>query len=339
MVNSNKIAGLDSLRFFAFLSVFLYHNSKVFPLGYLGIDFFFVLSSFLITFLALQEIKITNGFSRINFFIRRSLRIYPLYFSVLFFSFIILPQLIKFSNAEISLPANKYFYYLFVSNYDLSDHLFALKFLWSIAVEEQFYLLFLLLSFFFTRNFSISIIALAMIYFVFVFLAWRFNWSTYFNSLNYLIDFAVGMCLAKWYTHFSGFNLKLIVGVIVLSALNVYFFYQIDALSNFVKLPLAILFSAIILLAVKLFSFRFFYENKFFITTEYLGKLTFGLYVYSGFVITFGYKFIPVDNLWFIVFIDFLMLIAISITSYYLFEKPFLKLKNRFRFNKHGEAL
>ena len=81
-MNSSQIQGLNSLRFFAFLSVFTLHTTTWFTYGGLGVDFFFILSSFLLTYLALNEIETTGRFSRKNFFIRRALRIYPLYFAV-----------------------------------------------------------------------------------------------------------------------------------------------------------------------------------------------------------------------------------------------------------------
>ena len=333
MLNTNKIAGLDSLRFFAFLSVFLFHSTGMFKFGYLGIDFFFVLSSFLLTFLALNEIKTTNNFSKINFFVRRSLRIYPLFFLVLLFTFIIIPHLLGFYNQKITLPENKFFYYFFLSNFDVSDHVFALKFLWSIAIEEQFYLLFLLLSLFFKRNFFLPILILCFVYLIYNVIASVFHWNTYFNTLNYFADFAVGMGIAKLFYYLSKIHLRLIVAALLLSALICYGFYQINYLLYFVKLPLAVFFSVIVLFTVKIFSFPFVSKNKIFLLTEYLGKYTFGLYVYSGFIISFGSKFIWIENLWLRFFLQLLLLFFISFFSYHFFEKPFLQLKSRFRFH------
>ncbi len=331
MVNSNKIAGLDSLRFFAFLSVFLFHSNGLFKFGYLGIDYFFVLSSFLITYLALNEINLTNKFSKINFFIRRALRIYPLFFLVLLFSFIILPHLLGFYNQKITLPENKFFYFFFLSNFDYSDHLFALKFLWSIAIEEQFYLLFLLLSFFFKRNFFLPLIGLCFVYLIYNFFAYVFHWNTYFNTLNYFIDFAVGMGLAKLFFYLSKIKLRLILFALLFLALICYGFHQIDYLMCFLKLPLALFFSGIILFAVKIFSFPLVNKNKVFLLTEYLGKYTFGLYVYSGFVISFGSRFIWIDSYFLRFLTQVLLLFFISLLSYHFIEKPFLQLKRRFR--------
>lgn len=81
---------LDGLRFFAFLWVFVGHLPRpespliVFQYtNWMGVDLFFVLSAFLITILLLIEYEKTQTISVKNFFIRRSLRILPLYFIVI----------------------------------------------------------------------------------------------------------------------------------------------------------------------------------------------------------------------------------------------------------------
>ena len=143
----NKIKGLDTLRFFAFLSIFIFHATPHFEYGYFGVDFFFVLSSFLLTYLAYQEIDAKGFVSKWNFLGRRMLRIFPLYYLVLTASFIVLPIL----NYSVNLPENKLLYWLLLSNYETSDCLYSLKFLWSIGVEEQFYLIFPILMIFLTK--------------------------------------------------------------------------------------------------------------------------------------------------------------------------------------------
>jgi peptidoglycan/LPS O-acetylase OafA/YrhL len=98
---------LNSLRFIGFIGIFFGHvffsnspeiiNSKLYAtvfnygkiLGFISIDSFFVLSSFLITWKALEEIKFTNKFQFKNFLIRRSLRIWPLYFFIVFIGILI----------------------------------------------------------------------------------------------------------------------------------------------------------------------------------------------------------------------------------------------------------
>ncbi|EPB1839793.1 acyltransferase family protein [Escherichia coli] len=73
------IQQLDGLRAFSVISVILYHlGIPGFGMGWLGVSFFFVLSGFLITRILIESKKDNNFFS--NFYIRRSLRIFPLYY-------------------------------------------------------------------------------------------------------------------------------------------------------------------------------------------------------------------------------------------------------------------
>ena len=128
-----RIPQLDGLRAFAFLAVFAHHALKM-PLGWLGVDMFFVLSGFLIT-RNLLELRATNPTSTglKVFFFRRLLRIIPPYYLA-----ITLVLLVTHHAYEMR------WYYLFVSNiHDVTAHVDGgpLGAMWSIAVEEQFYFL------------------------------------------------------------------------------------------------------------------------------------------------------------------------------------------------------
>src|SRR5271156_2242863 len=90
---------LDAVRGIAVLLV-LIHNTDIYPSlhlgliannGWMGVDLFFVLSGFLITGI-LVDTKKSEGYF-LNFYARRCLRIWPLYYSVLFFMFVVVPLL------------------------------------------------------------------------------------------------------------------------------------------------------------------------------------------------------------------------------------------------------
>lgn len=134
-----------------------------------GVDLFFILSGFLISAGIRQEFNKYKNFSFKNFYIRRALRIFPAYYFYLiitslyliksvYFSSLIGPELISKQN-ELS---RILFDYLYLSNY-ISG---ALPHSWSLAVEEQFYILFPLLSYFilFRTNKKIRIAVLAGLY-------------------------------------------------------------------------------------------------------------------------------------------------------------------------------
>lgn len=128
-----RITHLDGLRALAFTAVFLHHALDV-PLLWMGVDLFFVLSGFLITRNLLQlRTSSTPGSALAAFFFRRVLRILPPYFIVL--TAIVLLEPVRAAE----LP----WFYLFASNIRDAIHgpiLWSLDTLWSIAVEEQFYL-------------------------------------------------------------------------------------------------------------------------------------------------------------------------------------------------------
>ena len=109
MIKNRKtyFENLDALRFLAFMFVFsshLFFSNNTFltnelssfrqylsPYAYVGIGFFFTLSSFLITWILLSEIATNNSFNLKNFYARRSLRIWPLYFLIVTIGYLFIP--------------------------------------------------------------------------------------------------------------------------------------------------------------------------------------------------------------------------------------------------------
>lgn len=146
-----KIPQLDAVRGLAVLLV-LVHNTDRYPSlhlhlisdnGWMGVDLFFVLSGFLITGILLDT-KQSEGYFR-NFYARRCLRIWPLYYSALFFMFVIVP-LLRPSDAQTIFAARSspwWAYPIFLQNFLIPIPTMATGLLgvtWSLAVEEQFYL-------------------------------------------------------------------------------------------------------------------------------------------------------------------------------------------------------
>ena len=151
----HHIGSLDGLRATAILLVFLQHltpghNSnaglrslhfKLADLGWSGVDLFFVLSGFLITGKLLQARDDEHRFR--DFYTRRVLRIFPLYYAALVFALILLPlasRTVDFLGLRDQLP-----YWLYYSNFIRPpmavEGVVRLDHFWSLAVEEQFYLL------------------------------------------------------------------------------------------------------------------------------------------------------------------------------------------------------
>ncbi len=146
---TQRFSCLDGLRF-VFIMAVLWHHAPVHTAladpaliwgrGFLGVDFFFVLSGFLITTLLLREETRKGRFSLRGFYWRRLLRIVPVYFFVV----TLVATYYIWVKGETQHAALLPFYYLFLSNFLVSD-IPLLSPTWSLAVEEQYYLLWPLL--------------------------------------------------------------------------------------------------------------------------------------------------------------------------------------------------
>ena len=143
-----RLPGLDGLRGIAVLAVIIYHaDVSLLVGGFLGVDVFFVLSGFLITTLLINELTETNTVDRARFYMRRIRRLMPALFLVLFFSVLVsglfvldaayhvrrdLPWAITFV-LNWSYLFFEQSYFVNISRPPLLQHL------WSLSVEEQFY--------------------------------------------------------------------------------------------------------------------------------------------------------------------------------------------------------
>ena len=147
---------LDGIRGVAILLVLVYHQTVLVPacrldslfariarLGWCGVDFFFVLSGFLITGILLDSKDRPRYFR--NFYARRILRIFPLYYAVLGFTFFILPKIYVSPTCDPALfRGEKTYYWLYLGNTIMTlagglKHE-VLSVTWSLSIEEQFYL-------------------------------------------------------------------------------------------------------------------------------------------------------------------------------------------------------
>jgi peptidoglycan/LPS O-acetylase OafA/YrhL len=148
---ANYRPDIDGLRAIAVLAVVLFHiNPILLPGGFAGVDIFFVISGFLITGNIIKDTGSAQGFSWREFYRRRALRILPVMFVVLLATllvghFTLLPEdLSKLgysSLASVFSVANVYFTYFLDTSYFADDsNQQPLLHLWSLGVEEQFYL-------------------------------------------------------------------------------------------------------------------------------------------------------------------------------------------------------
>jgi peptidoglycan/LPS O-acetylase OafA/YrhL len=174
--------GLNGLRFIAAFLVVMHHSETIrkkygllnledfslFKNGFNAVSFFFVLSGFLITYLLMKEQKQRNSISIKHFYIRRILRIWPLYFVLVIIGTLIVPILIKAVGYNYQMPytfGQVWFYFLFFMPF-MVNILFGHHFiepLWSIGVEELFYMFWAPFSKYTQKKFFFFIFAVIVI--------------------------------------------------------------------------------------------------------------------------------------------------------------------------------
>ena len=151
---------IDGMRALAVVSVILFHTGFSFcPGGYVGVDVFFVISGYLITSIILAEHE-QGTFSLIHFYERRARRILPALFVVLFcsvpfaYSYLPFDQLSNFAQALISITlcSSNFFFWMKEDYFNTETELNPLVHTWSLAIEEQFYILFSLLFVIFRQS-------------------------------------------------------------------------------------------------------------------------------------------------------------------------------------------
>ena len=208
---------LNGLRFVGALTVLIFHcftlqreiwgdfyNGTIFHFvfsvaskGHLGVNLFFVLSGFLITYLLLHEYARTGKINILNYLLRRFLRIWPLYFLVVLFGFFLFPKL-PYGVVTIH---EFWRFALFLSNFDeiihgINDKINFLSATWSVSIEEQFYLVwgFLLGLIPFKKSFSFPVFFVVIILGSIVFRSfyWFDSRIIYFHTFSVMSDLGIG---------------------------------------------------------------------------------------------------------------------------------------------------
>lgn len=354
---------LNGLRFIAAFLVIIHHTEQLklkFGLennwenpfihisGRLGVLLFFVLSGFLITFLLLSEKQKSNNINIRNFYIRRVLRIWPLYYFVVLIGLFILPEipLLEMPKSTEELGDNfllKLTLFIFMLP-NLALVLFSpvpyISQSWSIGVEEQFYLiwptiikkskkilraLILVIAFYWSVRLGLMLTSEFM-----------FPESMLFKTLlNFLASFNID-CMAiggiAAYIYFKGYNNVLYV----LFRKDFQYIVLISTLILLllgVKMPYPIyagLFAIIILNAAINPRNIFHLENGVF---NFLGRISYGLYMYHVIAIVLVLKLLKDTefyNGFTVLIISLLITVLGSSISYYYFERRFIKLKNNY---------
>ena len=344
---------LDVLRFFAFLLVFVGHADfdprmpiflthprflevclTVHQTGFTGLSLFFGLSSYLITELLLSEEDRTGRIHFGDFYVRRMLRIWPLYF---FFLLAVRPFAAHFLPYEHFSNAYLASYLLLVGNWYCFRHNWAPSIatpLWSISIEEQFYLVWPLVVSRFRRQ--IPAIAMGMLVVANVL---RWHWvdkphsGMWTNTFTRLDPFALG-ALAAYYLHGRRFEMpagtRVMLALVALMLLMLTGRYGLsEGLLALFYYPMEALACVLLLLAVLIPVGRWTpgVAGRVFV---YLGRISYGLYVYHlmwlWLVGKTTMEFLPAKGA------ALVLTIATAAVSYAVVERPFLRLKQRFTY-------
>jgi peptidoglycan/LPS O-acetylase OafA/YrhL len=340
---------LDALRFFAFLAVFLFHSYRTFsaksvnvalydPLSF-GLPVFFLLSSYLITQLLVKERAITGTVHIKAFYIRRILRIWPLYFSFLGGSY-----LLGIVSPRFHMEAARLLAFILLSgNWYVGAFGFGkspIYPLWSISVEEQFYLIWpavIMLGGRFLKPAALAIvplslccIALQCVYGASVDEIWT-------NSGSQFLYFAAGTLAAIYFARRP--ITKGIAKGLVSIFCGVSAWWVIESLCHLKaqgSAPHAVPFVAGYgALAVSCFAILFGFlslPNYLFPRwITYLGKISYGLYVFHK-LCQFMVPHLRLHGVVANIAASLLGTVACAAFSYQFLEKPFLRLKERFAF-------
>jgi len=304
-----------------------------------GVDVFFLISGFLITYLLICEKDKTGKINLIKFYIRRSLRIWPIYFLLLALA----PSIVKITNQNSPdyLPN-----FLFYNNF----HAIAIKIwqypfahLWSICIEEHFYLFWPILVFLIKKenikSLTLILIVSSIIFRIYLFLTNADFWYYFMHTFSRIDVLLIGSYFAI-YIKESGFKVtttKLTRTIIYLIFILVFCLEPIYTNETiFVVAIKKYFFVGIVGFAMANFIFN---DDKLFkIPFEkmfnYLGKVSYGTYLYSNalipvIIIKIMYP-LHSANMYFFILLNFVVSYIVSIALYELFEKQILKLKKRF---------
>jgi len=345
---------LDGLRGFAILGVLLQHNFSFLPVpkfGWVGVDLFFVLSGFLITEILLQTKEQKNFLP--NFYIRRILRIFPLYYGslILFFSFA--PLISQFKDQYSYYSANQGMLWTYLQNWlyiakpKLDNHT-VFSHYWSLSVEEQFYLVWPLIILACNKTSRLVFLIYVALFgsILFRLLTWSYLGN---GDTNFLLQYmtridglCVGSLIAVWRSGFGdGVNKKLLrLGITFLSLhvaaflISKTIFPNIPHFTIFGYSTIAISFGILlnILIEKRNRLTKFLFESR---SIKSLGKISYGVYIYHWPIFVLFKIFIAdqmvklgmIENI-IISVTATILAILISIISYNFFEKKILALRD-----------
>jgi peptidoglycan/LPS O-acetylase OafA/YrhL len=348
-------AVLDGVRGIAVLMVVVTHfaslsaaNYHYFHPGLLGVDIFFVLSGFLITSILLQEFETSHSINLKRFYVRRFLRLMPAYWACVLFMHFVGPRWLGPWEAEhAGSNGTLFFALIYMTNWqEVSGHYVGVfNHLWSLAVEEQFYLiwapLFLALLLKMKSRVSIAGATLSLIILLFVSFEMKIGLGTVSEGYLYaatdcrLIPLLLGALASMAFLWKSlpakfvasrWFDLLAFTSFLAAPVLASRF--RTPFTSTYQVVPWFGLAWAIIILWMVTRRRTFVHSALSFPPLLWVGRISYGLYLWHYFFVGFVR-----DQPWPLsakLAVGLALSFVVTTCSYYLLERPFLTLKERF---------
>ncbi len=339
-----KFEQLDSLRFFAVLTVLNAHwrwqysdNISIVVDAGRVVDLFFVISGFLITLGLLKtKAKAQSACTSLyRFYARRFLRLFPIYYLVIFLVWV-------FDHTRIA--GTVWWYLLYSSNFysiihqDWGD----IGHLWSLAVEEQFYLVWPLIILLTTKRFMPWVISGSILISILTKTFWVLQkypfWFGYMHPIGALDALAIGALLSyAYYYHqarLRSFLYSFYTGIAAIFIAAICIYSKDTTFSSFYHIGIRTCFAIFSawLVGRSVFSFGgivgYLLNNR---VLRYIGTISYGVYLFHAFVpglIAHFFTLNLFDNQKFIIY--FLTTTSLASISWYVFERQILKLKSQF---------
>ena len=346
---------IDGLRAIAVISVIIYHlNENWLPGGFLGVDIFFVISGFLITGIIITEIQ-QNSCSFKQFYTRRSKRIYPAFITVMALVSFIASAIFIYNDfnklrktIELAIAFLSNFYLGLTQGYfDLSANENPALHIWSLAVEEQYYLIFpLILTLAYKKFREIKVLFIITLILFFILLSTSFIPASFYKevlhqpNIYYLSNLrfpelllgsllAIYHCSNKIQLSTQVSNIMAILSTLLL--FSCLFIMNNDiAFIPGITLILPCIFTALIIHNTSQNNIiKLCLSNK---AIVFIGKISYSLYLYHWIFIALAYYITgekQINNQ--SIAIVTVLTIIFSVLSYYLIEQPIRKSKLTFK--------